>query len=116
LQVSAVSPITTSTFSKATSSSSATICAIATSRHWPMSILPKNVVTRPSGSIAIQESSSVGSSAGFALPAGICARASPMKTGPEADTIRAPDAFRNSRRERDGSRRAFMDSPYAIID
>jgi hypothetical protein len=39
--VQAVSPITTLTRSNGTSSSSATIWAIATSTPWPMSILPK---------------------------------------------------------------------------
>ncbi|HKM69981.1 MAG TPA: hypothetical protein VJX94_07935 [Stellaceae bacterium] len=41
LTVNAVSPITTLTRSSGTSSSSATIWAIATSTPWPMSILPK---------------------------------------------------------------------------
>src|SRR5256885_7935294 len=66
-----------------------------------MSILPKKAVTRPSGVIATQESSSVGTSGGFA-PAAVCASASPMKAGPAAVTIRAPDALRNSRRGRGG--------------
>jgi len=41
LTVSAVSPITTLTRANGTSSSSATIWAIATSTPWPISILPK---------------------------------------------------------------------------
>src|SRR3989449_9478322 len=92
-----VSPISTSTLSKATSCSSATICAITTSRPCPMSILPKKACTRPSGSTAIQESSSVGTSAG--LPAATCASA-PVIGGAANETTRAPEVFRNSRRVR----------------
>src|SRR5882762_8554087 len=92
-----VSPISTSTLSKATSSSSATICAIATSRLCPMSILPKKACTRPSGSTATQESSSVGTSGG--LPAVICATA-PVIGGTVNETTSAPEVFRNSRRVR----------------
>src|ERR1700704_4613916 len=68
-----------------------------------MSILPKKAVTRPSGRIATQESSSVGTSGG--LPPADWASTSPMKIGPAAETISAPEAFRNSRRE---SMRSFM--------
>ena len=64
LQVNAVSPITTWTRSNATSSSSATICPIAVSTPWPMSIFPKKAVTLPSGSTATHESSSSGVSGG----------------------------------------------------
>src|SRR5205809_7750547 len=92
-----VSPISTSTVSQATSSSSATMCAIATSRLCPMSILPKKACTRPSGSTAIQESSSVGTSAG--LPAATCASA-PVIGGAANETTSAPEVFRNSRRVR----------------
>src|SRR5712692_351661 len=92
-----VSPISTSTLSKATSSSSATICAIATSRLCPMSILPKKACTRPSGSTATQESSSVGTSGG--LPALTCASAS-VSGGAANETTSAPEVFRNSRRVR----------------
>src|SRR2546428_12400449 len=92
-----VSPISTSTLSKATSSSSATICAIATSRLCPMSILPKKACTRPSGSTAIQESSSVGTSGG--LPALTCASAS-VSGGAANETTSAPEVLRNSRRVR----------------
>src|SRR2546426_8170395 len=92
-----VSPISTSTLSQATSSSSATICAIATSRLCPMSILPKKACTRPSGSTAIQESSSVGTSAG--LPPATCATA-PVSGGAANETTSAPEVFRNSRRVR----------------
>src|SRR3989442_6329225 len=97
LQEVPVSPISTSTLSQATSSSSATICAITTSRPCPMSILPKKACTRPSGSTAIQESSSVGTSAG--LPAAACASA-PVIGGAANETTRAPEVFRNSRRVR----------------
>src|SRR5438046_1009141 len=110
LQVSAVSPMTTSTLATSTSSSSATICAIAMSRDWPMSILPKKALTRPLGRIATQESSSLGRSGGL-LPgetAAVCASVSPVKAGPAAETTSAPEAFRNSRRESDRSMRAFM--------
>src|SRR5688572_27862761 len=102
LQVKAVSPITTSTFSNATSSSSATICAIATSTPWPMSILPKKAVTRPSGRTAIHESSSLGSNGG--LPPGTVAEDMPwlsaVATAPgiEMLTTSEPEAFRKSRR------------------
>src|SRR6266404_4839924 len=92
-----VSPISTSTLSQATPSSSATICAIATSRLCPMSILPKKACTRPSGSTATQESSSVGTSGG--LPALTCASAS-VGGGATNDTTSAPEVFRNSRRVR----------------
>src|SRR5256712_3199967 len=92
-----VSPISTSTLSQATSSSSATICAIATSRLCPMSILPKKACTRPSGSTATQESSSVGTSGG--LPALTCASA-PVTGGAANETTSAPELFRNSRRVR----------------
>src|SRR2546427_475743 len=92
-----VSPISTSTLSKATSSSSATICAIATSRLCPMSILPKKACTRPSGSTATQESSSVGTSGG--LPAVICATAA-VSGRAANETTSAPEVFRNSRRVR----------------
>src|ERR1700704_1526385 len=92
-----VSPLSTSTLSKATSSSSATICAMATSRLCPMSILPKKACTRPSGSTATQESSSVGTSGG--LPAPTCASAS-VSGGAANETTRAPEVFRNSRRVR----------------
>src|SRR5438552_9189775 len=92
-----VSPISTSTLSQATSSSSATICAITTSRPCPMSILPKKACTRPSGSTAIQESSSVGTSAG--LPPATCASA-PVSGGAANETTSAPEVFRNSRRVR----------------
>src|SRR5256886_2941799 len=92
-----VSPMSTSTLSQATSSSSATICAIATSRLCPMSILPKKACTRPSGSTATQESSSVGASAG--LPAVTCASA-PVIGGAANETTSAPEVFRNSRRVR----------------
>src|SRR5215510_7658772 len=103
----AVSPIKTSTRSTPTSSSSATIWAIATSRLWPMSILPKNALTLPSGRIAIHESSSPGTRAG--LPdAAACASASPANDGTPAETMSAPADFRNSRRERQRSMRAFM--------
>src|SRR5882762_7272393 len=71
-----------------------------------MSILPKKAVTRPSGRIATQESSSVGRSGG--LPPLDWARASPMKAGPAAETMSAPDAFRNSRRESGRAVRVFM--------
>src|SRR5467141_852681 len=91
------SPISTSTLSQATSSSSATICAIATSRLCPMSILPKKACTRPSGSTATQESSSVGTSGG--LPALTCASAS-VTGGAANETTSAPEVFRNSRRVR----------------
>src|SRR5262249_44125164 len=90
--------MTTSILSTATSSSSATTCAIAMSSDCPVSILPKNAVTRPSAPIATQESSSVGSSGGLPAEAP-WASASPMKTGPAAVTISAPEALRNSRRE-----------------
>src|SRR5256885_6604134 len=92
-----VSPISTSTLSQATSSSSATICAITTSRPCPMSILPKKACTRPSGSTATQESSSVGTSAG--LPAAACASA-PVIGGAANETTSALEVFRNSRRVR----------------
>src|SRR5438876_7985472 len=92
-----VSPISTSTLSQATSRSSATIWAIATSRLCPMSILPKKACTRPSGSTATQESSSVGTSAG--LPAAACASA-PVTGGAANETTSAPELFRNSRRVR----------------
>src|SRR3989441_2081254 len=92
-----VSPISTSTLSHATSSSSATICAIATSRLCPMSILPKKACTRPSGSTATQESSSIGTSGG--LPALTCASA-PVIGGTVNETTSAPEVFRNSRRVR----------------
>src|SRR2546422_7121184 len=92
-----VSPMSTSTLSQATSSSSATICAIATSRLCPMSILPKKACTRPSGSTATQESSSVGTSGG--LPALTCASA-PVTGGAANETTSAPELFRNSRRVR----------------
>src|SRR5882762_448426 len=105
LQVRAVSPMTTSTLSTATSSSSATIWAIAISSDWPMSILPKKAVARPSGVIATQESSLVGRRGG--LPPG-WARALPMKAGPAAETTSAPEAFRNSRRESGKSTREFI--------
>src|SRR6267378_7169005 len=71
-----------------------------------MSILPKKAVTRPSGRIATQESSSVGRSGG--LPPLDWARASPMKAGPADETMSAPDAFRNSRRESGRAVRVFM--------
>src|SRR6266446_4429115 len=100
LQVSAVSPMTTSTLSTATSSSSATTCAMAMSSDWPMSILPKKAVTRPSAPIATQESSSVGTRAGLVEAEAVCASASPTRAGPAAVTINAPEALRNSRRER----------------
>src|SRR6266545_5291 len=96
LQEVAVSPITTSTLSKPTSSSSATTCAAAMSRPWPMSILPKKAFTRPSGRTASQESSSVGTRAG--LPAADCAR---ISAGTERETTKAPEVFRKSRREMD---------------
>src|SRR5712691_13399111 len=72
-----------------------------------MSILPKKAVTRPSGRIATQESSSVGRSGGLTL-ADASARASPTSAEPVAETIRAPEAFRNSRRGSCMSMRAFM--------
>src|SRR2546422_2338302 len=97
LQEVPVSPISTSTLSQATSGSSATICAIATSRLCPMSILPKKACTRPSGSTATQESSSVGTSGG--LPAVTCASAS-VSGGAANETTSAPEVFRNSRRVR----------------
>ena len=49
----AVSPMTTVTALNGTSSSSATICPMATYSPWPMSILPKNAVTLPSALIAM---------------------------------------------------------------
>src|SRR6185369_1469222 len=91
-----VSPISTSTRSKATSSSSATICAIAGSRLCPMSILPKKACTRPLGSTAIQESSSVGTR--FCLAAETPA-AIDSSRGRKTVTTSAPLACRNSRRE-----------------
>src|SRR5712664_249718 len=98
LQEVAVSPISTATLSNPTSSSSATTWATATSRPWPMSILPKKAFTRPSGRTAIQESSSVGTSGG--LPAVVCARTS-LVENEEEQTTNAPLAFRNSRRDTD---------------
>src|SRR5215471_17835832 len=72
------------------------------SSDWPMSILPKKAVTRPSGATATHESSSVGTSAGLLSMEPVtepdaerCARASPAA----ALTINAPEALRNSRRE-----------------
>src|SRR5687768_10803362 len=59
----------------------------------PMSILPKKASTRPSGRIAIQESSSVGTSGG--LPA--CAKEA--EPGTAKETTSAPDVLKNSRRE-----------------
>src|SRR6266850_3360817 len=87
-----VSPMSTATLSKPTSSSSATIWATATSSPCPMSILPKKACTLPFGSTAIQESSSPGTSAG--LPD--CASTS--VTGAANETTSAPEVFRNSRR------------------
>ena len=49
----AVSPMNTVTALNGTSSSSATICPIATNRPWPMSILPKKAETVPSALIAM---------------------------------------------------------------
>src|SRR5262245_24486937 len=72
-----------------------------------MSFLPKKALTLPSGRIAIQESSSPGTRAG--LPdAATCASASPANDGTLAETMSAPADFRNSRRERERSMRAFM--------
>src|SRR5262249_31588569 len=91
-----VSPMTTSTRSKATSSSSATICAIAGSRLCPMSILPKKACTRPLGSTAIQESSSVGTRFCLAAETSLAIDSS---RGTRTETTSAPLACRNSRRE-----------------
>src|SRR5215471_2855604 len=70
------------------------------SSDWPMSILPKKAVTRPSGATATQESSSVGERGGLVPPGAACASASSKNTGPAAVTNSAPEALRNSRRER----------------
>src|SRR5215510_11577362 len=100
LHVKAVSPITTFTRSNFTSSSSATIWPMATSTPWPMSILPKNAVTLPSGRMAIQESSSSGSNGGLPSPTPLVwARAMGTVPGIITLTTRAPLAFRKSRRE-----------------
>src|SRR5262249_27546578 len=61
----------------------------------PMSILPKKACTRPLGSTAIQESSSVGTR--FCLPGDSGTAASTAGMNP--DMTRAPLACRNSRRE-----------------
>src|SRR5262245_29908040 len=98
LQEVPVSPISTSTRSNATSSSSATICAIAGSRLCPMSILPKKACTRPLGRTAIHESSSVGTRLDLAAETPC---ASDSSGGTKPDTTSAPAACRNSRREID---------------
>src|SRR6266850_768196 len=95
-----VSPMSTATLSKPTSSSSATIWATATSRPCPMSILPRKACTLPFGSTAIQESSSPGASAG--LPA-LCASTS--NDGAAKETTSAPEVLRNSRRSMSASLR-----------
>ena len=113
LHVKAVSPITTFTRSKRTSSSSATIWPMATSTPWPMSILPKNAVTFPSGRMAIQESSSSGSNGGLPSPTPLVwARAMGTVPGIITLTTRAPLAFRKSRRE---VWVRSMAGPYAIV-
>src|SRR4029453_4087280 len=111
LQEVAVSPMSTATRSTGTSSSSATTWAIATSRLWPMSILPKNADTLPSGSTAIHESSSPGTSGGLppdpAGPApGVWASTSSRRPGTDAQATRAPASRRGSRGAREGFRAA----------
>src|SRR3954464_7675692 len=96
LQEVPVSPISTSTRSNGTSSSSATICAIAGSRLCPMSILPKKACTRPLGSTAIQESSSPGTRFCLAAESSFAIDSS---KGTRTETTSAPLACRNSRRE-----------------
>src|SRR5690348_12089009 len=72
---------------------------MATSTPWPMSILPKKAFTLPSGSTAIQESSSSGVSAG--LPPTLCGTwESAVVTVPAVPqlTTSAPPALMKSRR------------------
>src|SRR5882672_7684777 len=81
---------------------------MARSVPWPPSILPKKIVTAPFGAMAIQESSSVGSSAGLAPPtAAICASTSPASDIENA-TTRAPVLCSMVRRESESSVLAFM--------
>src|SRR6185437_1371587 len=90
-----------------TSSSSATICAIARSVLWPPSILPKNTVTAPFGAIASQESSSVGTRGGLPSTATACASTLPASAMEKA-TIRAPVLCSSVRRESERSVCAFI--------
>ena len=64
----AVSPMNTVTALNGTSSSSATICPMATNRPWPMSILPKKAETVPSALTAMKEESWSGISGGLVAP------------------------------------------------
>src|SRR6476661_5802554 len=98
----AVSPMITVTALNGTSSSSATICPMATNRPWPMSILPKKAETVPSALTAIYEESWSGISGGLVAP---CANACPMSStvsspiGMPIDTTSAPPALSIARRE-----------------
>src|SRR5262245_5925781 len=80
---------------------------------WPMSILPKNAVTRPSGRIAIHESSSLGRRGGLPPMAAVVEMpwliAVAMAPGMETLTTSEPEAFRKSRRVI-----GFMCPPYAV--
>src|SRR5882757_5681410 len=81
---------------------------MARSVPWPPSILPKNTVTAPLGAMAIQESSSVGSSGGLAPPtATACASTSPASDIENA-TASAPVLCSKARRESESSVLAFM--------
>src|SRR5882672_10320812 len=80
---------------------------MARSVPWPPSILPKKTVTAPLGAMAIHESSSVGSSAGFAPAAAVCASTSPASDIENA-TTRAPVPCSRARRESESSVLAFM--------
>src|SRR5580704_4416519 len=88
------------TLLKATSSSSATICASAVTTPVPSSTLPVKTVTVPSFEMASQESSTVGSMPSTERPSP-CARtfaAAPKKLKP---TTRTPVLLRRSLREMD---------------
>src|SRR3954447_8736882 len=98
----AVSPMITVTALNGTSSSSATICPMATNRPWPISILPKKAETGPSALIAIYEESWSGISGGLVAP---CANACPMSStvsspiGMPIVTTSAPPALSIARRD-----------------
>src|SRR5882672_11197833 len=83
---------------------------MARSVPWPPSILPKKIVIAPFGAMAIQESSSVGSSAGLGPPtAAICASTSPASDIENATTS-APVLCSTVRRESESSVLAFIGS------
>ena len=102
----AVSPMKTVTALNGTSSSSATICPMATNRPWPMSILPKKAETVPSALTAMNEDSWSGISGGLvAIAVASCANARPRPrtvssaTGIPTETTNAPPVLSMARRE-----------------